>query len=119
MNVRQAFVTMFASRVKLLNYEDCVELKSFEASWSWLKMATSNPVWKFRNPDWIRIKLIEVEGKKHIFESDDVDEIRRLKKSIMPEELLEEFTSEQAADMLAFLKSLKKPNSSAKQAEQK
>lgn len=55
-----------------------------------------------------RIEIIDLEGTKHTYARDDVDEEKVLGKSIMPEGLLEEFTPQQAADLLAFLGSLKK-----------
>ena len=54
--------------------------------------------------------LIDVEGKSHQVPEDDIEEMRTLEKSLMPERLLNELTAQQAADLMAFLQSLKTPS---------
>jgi putative heme-binding domain-containing protein len=49
--------------------------------------------------------LVDSEGKEHRINQDEIEESRMMKKSIMPEQLLSEMTLQQAADLLAFLKS--------------
>ncbi len=53
------------------------------------------------------LEVIDIEGNKNVVQIDDIEELKTLEKSIMPERLLEEFTAQQAADLLAFLQSLK------------
>lgn len=54
------------------------------------------------------IELIDLEGKRESFNIDEIEDSKDLKKSIMPAGLLEEFTAQQAADLMTFLTSLKK-----------
>lgn len=55
------------------------------------------------------ITIVEASGKPRVIASDDVDVIKSMQKSVMPDLMLAEFTSQQAADLLAFLSAQKKP----------
>ncbi|MBM84075.1 MAG: hypothetical protein CMJ78_26275 [Planctomycetaceae bacterium] len=53
------------------------------------------------------IVLRDAENKETRILADDIDQLSRQKKSLMPELLLRDMTAEQVADLLAFLSSLK------------
>ncbi|MEM7784963.1 MAG: PQQ-dependent sugar dehydrogenase [Planctomycetota bacterium] len=52
------------------------------------------------------LTIIPADGKSKTVLKDDIEEIRELDKSLMPERLLEELTEQEAADLLAYLASL-------------
>ncbi|MCO8124033.1 PQQ-dependent sugar dehydrogenase [Stieleria sp. TO1_6] len=55
------------------------------------------------------IKIVDPTGKQHVVAMDDVESIKPMDKSVMPDRLLAEFTAQQAADLLAFLVTQQRP----------
>lgn len=53
------------------------------------------------------LTLIDAQGKSTSIAQADIDEIQTQPKSLMPESLLNDFTAQQAADLIAYLASLK------------
>ena len=53
-----------------------------------------------------QLVIRQASGKLVRLASDDVEEIVRQSSSMMPDEMLQDLTAQQAADLLAFLKSL-------------
>jgi putative heme-binding domain-containing protein len=47
--------------------------------------------------------IVEASGKPTTVDQDDIEFIKPMDASVMPERLLSEFTAQQAADLLAFL----------------
>jgi putative heme-binding domain-containing protein len=54
-----------------------------------------------------KIVIVDSEGKQQRIATDDIEDSRLMKKSLMPDQLLAEMTLQQAADLLEFLKSQK------------
>ncbi len=52
------------------------------------------------------IVLTDAMGKRHLIARDDIDELLPQKKSLMPEQLLQSLTAQQAADLIELLRSL-------------
>lgn len=55
------------------------------------------------------ITLVETSGKSITVPQDDIELIKPMEISVMPDRLLSEFTAQQAADLLAFLVAQKQP----------
>jgi putative heme-binding domain-containing protein len=55
------------------------------------------------------ISLVEASGKPIVIHRDDIETIKPMNVSVMPERILAEFTAQQAADMMAFLSAQKQP----------
>ncbi|MGB7345070.1 MAG: PQQ-dependent sugar dehydrogenase [Pirellulaceae bacterium] len=55
------------------------------------------------------VHLVDAQGKVHELAQDEIEELKPMDKSLMPERLLADLTAEQAADLLAFLKSQNQP----------
>jgi putative heme-binding domain-containing protein len=55
------------------------------------------------------ITIVEPSGKARSMNQNEIETIKPLEKSVMPDLMLAEFTAEQAADLLAFLVEQKKP----------
>lgn len=53
------------------------------------------------------LTLVDGNGKKFTLSQDEIDEVQPQSKSLMPEGLLQPLTESQAADLLAFLRTLK------------
>ena len=53
------------------------------------------------------IELRDAKGDAHKLASSDIEEIKPLRASLMPEGLLKDLTLQEAADLLAFLETLK------------
>ncbi|MGI9470281.1 MAG: PQQ-dependent sugar dehydrogenase [Rubripirellula sp.] len=49
------------------------------------------------------ITLVETSGKERVIAEADIESVKLMQKSVMPDLLLSEFTAQQAADLLAFL----------------
>ncbi|TWU55629.1 PQQ-dependent sugar dehydrogenase [Rubripirellula reticaptiva] len=56
------------------------------------------------------VYLIDAQGKSHELLQDEIEDLKPLEKSLMPDRLLADLTAQQAADLLAFLTSQKSPN---------
>ena len=50
-----------------------------------------------------RIEVLETSGKTRQVSAEDVEAVKAMQKSVMPDMLLSQFTAQQAADLLAFL----------------
>jgi putative heme-binding domain-containing protein len=55
------------------------------------------------------ITIVETSGKPRTIARDEIETMKAMEKSVMPDLLLAEFTAQQAADLLAFLIDQKKP----------
>jgi putative heme-binding domain-containing protein len=53
------------------------------------------------------IELRDAKGEPHTFANSDIEEIKPLRASLMPEGLLKDLTLQEAADLLAFLETLR------------
>jgi len=53
------------------------------------------------------MEVIDLEGGTQVVEMDEIEEFKTPGKPIMPDRLWEDFTAQQAADLLAYLQSLK------------
>ncbi len=60
------------------------------------------------------ITVVEASGKARTMPRDEIETVKPLEKSVMPDLMFAEFTSQQAADLLAFLVDQKKPVITAK-----
>ncbi len=49
------------------------------------------------------VHLVDAQGKVHSLRQDDIEALKPMDKSLMPDRLLENLTAQQAADLLAFL----------------
>lgn len=59
--------------------------------------------------DYESVTIVEATGKPMTIASDDIETIRAMPKSVMPDLQLAEFTAQQAADLLAFLSAQRAP----------
>ncbi|MEM9368596.1 MAG: carbohydrate-binding family 9-like protein [Planctomycetota bacterium] len=53
------------------------------------------------------VEIVDAAGKRHRILQEDIEDESPMQKSMMPERLLADFTPQQAADLLAYLRSLK------------
>jgi putative heme-binding domain-containing protein len=60
------------------------------------------------------ITVVEASGKARKIPRDEIETVKPLQKSVMPDLMFAEFTAQQAADLLAFLVDQKKPVITAK-----
>ncbi len=58
--------------------------------------------------------LVDAQNKVHELDQDEIEELKPMAKSLMPENLLAELTAQQAADLLAFLCSQRTPVAAGK-----
>ncbi|MGB7329150.1 MAG: PQQ-dependent sugar dehydrogenase [Rubripirellula sp.] len=56
------------------------------------------------------VVLIDAQGKMHELLQDEIEDLKPMEKSLMPDRLLADLTAQQAADLLAFLTAQKSPN---------
>lgn len=89
---KRAFGTGLKSRGHIIATEDGNLISGFKLS-----------------EDENQMVIVDSKGKKHFIDRDEIEESRLMEKSLMPEQLLAEMTQQQAADLLAWLKSLESP----------
>lgn len=55
------------------------------------------------------LTIADASGKKHVISAEDIDLMQPASRSVMPDQLLAGMTSQQAADLLAYLSAQRKP----------